>query len=90
PTQAPGGPPSGGGRRSRPGGRDPRDGDAWFRRGQPGPANAHGANDMGPNPARRATGRPTGGRAQPPARPQPLAGGRSMRDTDIWAPDRRR
>jgi hypothetical protein len=60
------------------------------RRGQPGVGSAGRANDMGPSGARRAVGHVSGGgRTQPPARPQPLAG-RSMRDTDIWAPDRRR
>jgi hypothetical protein len=47
--------------------------------------------DLGSGQAHRATGRPPAGvRAQSPARAQPLAGGRAMRDTDIWAPDRRR
>jgi hypothetical protein len=60
------------------------------RRGQPGAGSAGWANDMGPGGARRAVGHVSGGgRMPPPARPQPLAG-RSMRDTDIWAPDRRR
>jgi hypothetical protein len=51
--------------------------------GQPG--------DLRPGAVRRTMGRPpTGVRVQPPARPQPLAGGRAIRDTDIWAPDPRR
>jgi hypothetical protein len=92
PTRAQGGPPASGGRRgSQSGERDPRGGDTWFRRAQPEGDGARAANTTGPTPARRAAGRPPGGgRAQPPGRPQPLADGRSMRDTDIWAPGRRR
>ena len=91
PTQGQGGPPpTGGRRRSQPGERDPRGGDSWFRRAQSAAGSARRANDLGSNAARRSIGRrPGDARAQPPARSQPLAGGRSMRDTDIWAPDRR-
>jgi hypothetical protein len=75
PPQGPGGPQAAGERR---------------RRSQPGAGSAGSVNDVGPSGARRVVGHaPGGGRMQPPARPQPLAG-RSMRDTDIWAPDRRR
>jgi hypothetical protein len=60
------------------------------RRGQPGAGSSGWVNDVGPGGARRVVGHASGGgRVQPPARPQPIAG-RSMRDTDIWAPDRRR
>jgi hypothetical protein len=74
PPQGPGGPQAAGERR---------------RRSQPGAGSAGWVDDVGPSGARRVVGHTTGGRIQPPARSQPLAG-RSMRDTDIWAPDRRR
>jgi hypothetical protein len=60
------------------------------RRSQPNAGSVGRINDIGPGGARRIVGRASaGGVVQPSARPQPLAG-RSMRDTDIWAPDRRR
>ncbi|HEY6699084.1 MAG TPA: hypothetical protein VIZ67_12710 [Acidimicrobiales bacterium] len=90
PPQGRAGPPAAGGLRRQPGEPDPRDGDAWLRRGQAQGGGARTPNTVGPKPARRAMGRPSGGGAQPSRRPQPLAGGRSMRDTDLWAPDRRR
>jgi hypothetical protein len=53
--------------------------------GPPGSAGGQGPRRRGPG-----TG-PTPGAGGPPmARQQPLVGGRAMRDTDIWAPDRRR
>ena len=76
PPQGPGGPQAAGERRSQP--------------GQPGAGSGGWVKDVGPAGAHRVVGHASGGgRTQPPARPQPLAG-RSMRDTDIWAPDRRR
>jgi len=75
PPQGPGGPQAAGERR---------------RRSQPATGGAGRVTDVGPSGARRVVGHASaGGRMQPPARPQPLAG-RSMRDTDLWAPDRRR
>jgi hypothetical protein len=89
-------PPGRGGRPPGPspsqsGERSPQKGDARYRRGQPGGGGAPRAKDMVPNPARRDMGRPPGGARTPPAvSPQPMGGGRTMRDTDIWAPDSRR
>ncbi len=75
PPQGPGAPQAAGERR---------------RRTQPGTGSGGWVNDVGPGGARRVVGHASGGgRMQPQARPQPLAG-RSMRDTDIWAPDPRR
>jgi hypothetical protein len=91
PAQARGGAPPAGRRGSQGGKGDARGGDVWFRYGQPGAGSSRGPNGMGPNAAPTAISRPPGGaRAHSPARPQSLAGGRMMRDTDIWAPDRRR
>jgi hypothetical protein len=84
PPQGPGGPQAAGERRRRSQPSQPS------QPGQPGAGSAAWVNDVGPAGAHRVVGQASGGgRTQPPARPQPLAG-RSMRDTDVWAPDRRR
>jgi hypothetical protein len=75
PTQGPGAPQAAGERR---------------RRTPPGTGSGGWVNDVGPGGAGRVVGHASGGgRMQPQARPQPLAG-RPMRDTDIWAPGPRR